>query len=246
VEKLQEGYHQGITEMFSKSYDGIKATIGPLEIQVDEAAIASATGMPRTGQKWFKTIVTKNLDFRPYLKPEFQDIAWNREIPTSYLEEKWQVILKSIQLYITAEGRYHRAMLYHFKLMDHFIGKTPLNLPFYFHKSLTKMCNRVQAKPDNIQNTLFHFGLIKIIIVEELRKREITWEHFMFWGGFQLETQPNKGKKRSGNKSPTPQRSLKRRSVINLDLPEEPTSKSRVKKAKKKLIFKETTEQVST
>jgi hypothetical protein len=39
VEKLQEGYHQGITETFAKSYDGSKATIGPLEIQVDEAAI---------------------------------------------------------------------------------------------------------------------------------------------------------------------------------------------------------------
>jgi hypothetical protein len=50
VEKLQEGYHQGITEAFAKSYDGNKATIGPLEIQVDEAAIASATGMPRTGK----------------------------------------------------------------------------------------------------------------------------------------------------------------------------------------------------
>jgi hypothetical protein len=130
--------------------------------------------------------------------------------------------------------------------MDHFIGKTPLNMPFYFHKSFTKMCNRVQVEPDNIQSALCHFGLINIIIVEELRKRERTWEHFPFWGGFQLETQPNKGKKRSSKKSPTPQSSLKRRKTINLDLPEEPTSSSRVKKAKKKLIFKETIEKVST
>jgi hypothetical protein len=130
--------------------------------------------------------------------------------------------------------------------MDHFIGNTPLNLPFYFHKSLTKMCNRVQAEPNNIWNALCHFGLIKIIIVEELRKRERTWEHFLFWGGFQLETQPNKGKKRSNKKSQTPQSSLKRRRAIDLDLPEEPTSSSRVKKEKKKLIFKETVEQVST
>jgi hypothetical protein len=137
-------------------------------------------------------------------------------------------------------------MLYHFKLMDHFLGKTPLNLPFYFHKSLTNMCNRVQAELDSIQNSLCHFCLIKIIIVEELRKRERKWEHFMFWGGFQLETQTNKGKKRLGKKSPIPQRRLKRRRAINLDLPEEPKSSSRVKKEKKKLIFKETIEQFST
>jgi hypothetical protein len=68
VERLQEGYHQVIAEIFAKSYDGSKATVGSLELIVDEVAIASATGLPRTGQNWFKTTVTKNLDFRSYLK----------------------------------------------------------------------------------------------------------------------------------------------------------------------------------
>jgi hypothetical protein len=130
--------------------------------------------------------------------------------------------------------------------MDHFTGKVPLNLPYYFHKSLTKMSHKVQVEPDHIQNTLFHFGLIKMIIVEELRKRERTWEHFMFWGGFELETQPDKGKKKSRKKSPTLKSSLKRRRGINHDLPEEPSSSSRVKKAKKKLVFKEVAEKAST
>jgi hypothetical protein len=49
VEKLQEGYHQGITEAFAKSYDGGKAKVGHLEMQVDEVDIASTTGMPRIG-----------------------------------------------------------------------------------------------------------------------------------------------------------------------------------------------------
>jgi len=43
-----------------------------------------------------------------------------------------------------------------------------------------------------------------MIIIEELRKREITWEHFLFWGGFELETQPDKGKRKLRKKSPTP------------------------------------------
>jgi len=38
-------------------------------MQIDEASIAASTGMPGEGQKWFKTTVTKNLEFRPYLKP---------------------------------------------------------------------------------------------------------------------------------------------------------------------------------
>jgi hypothetical protein len=67
VEKLQEGYHQEIAETFAKSYDGNKSTVGSLELIVDEVVIAS-TSLPRTGQSWFKTTVTKNLDFRSYLK----------------------------------------------------------------------------------------------------------------------------------------------------------------------------------
>jgi hypothetical protein len=108
------------------------------------------------------------------------------------------------------------------------------------------MSHKVQDEPDHIQNTLFHFGLIKMILVEELRKKERTWEHFLFWGGFELDTQPDKGKRKSSKKIPTPQSSLKRRRAITLDLSEEPTSSSKVKKAKKKLVFKEAAEQAST
>jgi len=68
VERLQEGYHQETAEIFSKSYDGRKDTVASLELIVDEASIASATSLPRTGQSWFKTTVTKNLDVRVYLK----------------------------------------------------------------------------------------------------------------------------------------------------------------------------------
>ena len=85
-----------------------------------------------------------------------------------------------------------------------------------------------------------------MILVEELRKKERTWEHFLFWGGFKLDTQTDKGKRKSSRKLPNLQRSLKRRRSITLDLSEEPTSSSKVKKAKKKLVFKEAAEQAST
>jgi hypothetical protein len=68
VKRLQEGYHQGIAKVFSKYYDGKKATMGSLELIVDEASIASTIGLPRTCQNWLKTTMTKNLDFRSYLK----------------------------------------------------------------------------------------------------------------------------------------------------------------------------------
>jgi hypothetical protein len=48
VGRLQEGCHHAITEVFSKYYDGGKATVGLLELIVDEVVVASATGLPRT------------------------------------------------------------------------------------------------------------------------------------------------------------------------------------------------------
>jgi hypothetical protein len=50
VEKLQNGCHQTTAEAFAKSYDGNKASVGSLEMIVDEAVIATATSLPRSGQ----------------------------------------------------------------------------------------------------------------------------------------------------------------------------------------------------
>ena len=124
---------------FALSFDGSKAVIGRDEFQVDEALIAEVTELPRTRESWFKTIITKNVEFRSYLKPEHKNIVWKKRIATSWLEEKWKHLLKEILVYITCEGRYNRVMIYHFKLMHHFTGRSPLNLPLYLHKSLTKM-----------------------------------------------------------------------------------------------------------
>ena len=146
---------------------------------IDEVAIALAIGLPRTCQSWFKTIVTKNLDFRVYLKIEFWSITWKKSIHVSYLEDEWKDLFKGIQLYLASEGRYDELMLYHFILLDHFTGKMLLNLPFFLHKSLAKVCKKIRAEPLSIKNSLCHYGLIKMIILEELRQRERTWQHFL-------------------------------------------------------------------
>jgi hypothetical protein len=91
-----------------------------------------------------------------------------------------KILLKIIQVYITCEGRYGRTMLYHFILLLHFTGKKPINMPYYLLKSLTKMASKVQAKPQKASNSLFHHGLIKLIVLEELSRRNKTWDYLFF------------------------------------------------------------------
>jgi hypothetical protein len=240
-EKLQ-GFHQGVAEAFALTFDGAKARVGTIEVQVNEAIVAATTEMPRTGERWFKSTTTKDIEFRSYLKPEHKCITWKKDIPRSFLEEKWQHFLKSIQVYITCEGRYGRVMFYHFKLMNHFTGRCPLNLPFYLHRSLTKMTHQVQAKPSKVQGRLSHHSLIKLIVLEELQRSNKTWEHLLFWGEFEPEPQPKDKKKISSKKSSTPMSSKRKRRAISPVQIEEPVSSSKSKRAKKKLDFSQATE----
>ena len=67
---------------------------------------------------------------------------------------------KAIVVYLTCEGRYNRVMIYHFKLMKHFTGKKPLDMPFYLHKSLGKMAHQLKSQPYKIVGRSCHHGFI--------------------------------------------------------------------------------------
>jgi hypothetical protein len=242
VERLQNGCHQSTVEAFAKTFDGNTACVGSLKIIVDEVAITATTSLPRSGQSRFKTTATKNLNFKAYLKEEFRNNAWKKSMSVSHLEDEWQDLFKGIQLYITSEGRYNKLMLYHFNLLDHFTGKTLLNLPFFLHKSLTKVCKKIRDEPLSMKNTFCHFGLIKLIILEELRQKGRTWQHFLFWEGFETQTQPTNEQRKAGKRQLTPQSSSRKRRILP-GPPEDRISGVKSHRSKKKLEFETTTEQ---
>ena len=76
-EKLQS-FHQQVLEVFDLSYDGRKAIIGKEEFIVDEASIAEFTGLPRTGECWFKTTIPADIEFRSYLQPHHKTLIWKK------------------------------------------------------------------------------------------------------------------------------------------------------------------------
>ena len=128
-----------MAEAFALCFDGSKALIGKEEFHIDENLIVEVAELPRTGEKWFKTTITRDVEIMSYLKPEHKNVVWKKSIPSTWLEEKWQQLLKAILDYITCEGRYNMVMIYHFQLMNHFTSISPLNLPFYLQKSLSNI-----------------------------------------------------------------------------------------------------------
>ena len=79
-----------MAEAFALSFDGSKALIGKEEFMVDETLIVEVTKLPITGEKWFKTTITKNVEFKSYLKPEHRGVVWKKNFPSTWLEERWR------------------------------------------------------------------------------------------------------------------------------------------------------------
>lgn len=82
----------------------------------------------------------------------------------------------TIQDYITCEGRYSLILAFHVRLLMVFEGRA-INLPHFLLKSLSKMSKAYQ-RTSNPQS-LFHHGLICIILKHELVKYHISWERFL-------------------------------------------------------------------
>ena len=78
-----------MAKVVSLSFDGSKSLIGREEFQVDEALIVEVAELPRIWEKWFETTITKDVEFRSYLKPEHKNAVWKKIIPSNKLEENW-------------------------------------------------------------------------------------------------------------------------------------------------------------
>ena len=76
----------------------------------------------------------------------------------------------------------------HFKLLLHFTGKTSIDLPFYLFRSLSKMCDKVQLRKEAYETSLFHHGLVKLMVLHELQRVGRDWDTFIFMSGFESKT----------------------------------------------------------
>ena len=79
-------FNQPLAEAFAQSYNGRIVKFGREEFHVDEAAIAECTGLPRTGQSWFKTTKASDIEFRSYLLPAHKETIQRRDFPITFLE----------------------------------------------------------------------------------------------------------------------------------------------------------------
>ena len=144
--------------------------VGILHVPISPDSISQATGIPRTGEEWFKATKFDLKICDDYLKTGHVGINMTIGIPRTCLKYNYSNLLIVIQKYFTCEGRFHTIYMYHFKLLIHFTGKKMIDIPFYLFRNLGKMADKVQGRPERSETYIFHHGLMKLLVLEELNK----------------------------------------------------------------------------
>jgi hypothetical protein len=49
-----DGYDPGVARQFALTFDGCRAKVGDVQLEIDEQFLSLATGLPTVGQKWLK------------------------------------------------------------------------------------------------------------------------------------------------------------------------------------------------
>jgi len=66
----------------------------------------------------------------------------------------------------------------------HLRGDCVLSLPYFILQILTKMSKTIQKQRKNKDRSLYHYGLVKILIEFELQKISVTWKKFLVTNEF--------------------------------------------------------------
>lgn len=185
--KLQGGHAQ-VTKEFALNFTGLNSKVAMIELQVSPDVISTVTEIPRGQEQWFKNFKIDINPCKEFLKDEFVNEDLSKVVPESYVKEYYAHLLTCIQKYLTCEGRYNKVYSYHFKLLLHFTGKVSIDLPFYLFRSLSKMYDKVQLRKEDCETSLFHHGLIKLLVLDGLQKVNIDWNSFILMAGFKSQT----------------------------------------------------------
>jgi hypothetical protein len=171
---------------FALTFDGYLAKVRDVQLQIDEQFLSLATGLPATGQRWSKNYKVEEVPWT-LLFQSCKIGSCDKGLPVTMLKQHWHELLMIIKQFITCEGWYRFFFLHHLRLLMVFMG-FELNMPYYLHRSMFKMSKKY--KRSQVDSSLFHYGLVKIIVVYHLGLHEDCWNDFLARNDFEDSNPP--------------------------------------------------------
>jgi hypothetical protein len=174
--------------------------VGDVQLEITEEFLSLETSLPAKGQKWSKIFKVDDVPWT-LLFQSCTVKSCDRGLPAKMLKPRWYDLLMIIKHFVTCEGRYGFIFLFHLCLLMIFMG-FELNMPYYLHRSLFKMAKRY--KHSQVDTSLFHVGLIKMVLVYELGLCRDSWHEFLSRNGFGESNPPQVDKSVVAERKPTP------------------------------------------
>jgi hypothetical protein len=175
-----DGFNLGVARQFALTIDGCRAKVGDVQLQIDEQFLSLATGLPITGKRWSKNCKVEEVPWT-LLFQSCKVSSCDKGLPVTMLKQRWKDLSMVIKQFITCEVRYGFVFLHHLCLIMVFMG-FELNMPYYLHRILFKMSKKY--KRNQADNSLFHYGLVKMIVVCHLGLHRDCWDDFLVRNNF--------------------------------------------------------------
>ena len=120
-----------------------------------------------------------------FLLPLPEGLDLGRGISVKFLKPQWRAHFDILIKYVTYDGCYSHIHYYHLWLLMALKG-CKINMPFFLLQSLRKMAHIVQTIIGDIEQSLFHHGLLKILFQYQLNHLDRSWDEFLNANNFGL------------------------------------------------------------
>jgi hypothetical protein len=111
IKKFQ-GYNLQVAKEFTLTFDGYREKVGDLQLEITEDFLSEATGLPLTGQKWFKNLKLDEVPWSLFVTSRKIGCC-DKGILVSLLKVRWHGLIAVLKQFITCEGHYGMVFLYH-------------------------------------------------------------------------------------------------------------------------------------
>jgi hypothetical protein len=135
-----DGFNISVARQFTLSFDGYRAKVLDLQLEITEQSLSLATSLPVKGKKWSKSYKVNDVPWTLLFRSRTVN-SCNRGLPTKTLKPRWYDLLMIVKQFVTCEGRYGFVFLFHLRLLMVFMG-FELSMPHYLHRSLFKMAKK--------------------------------------------------------------------------------------------------------
>jgi hypothetical protein len=110
-----DGFNIFVAQQFALSFDGYRAKVGDLQLEIIEQSLSLATSLPVNGKKWSKSYKVNDVPWTLLFRSRTLN-SCNRGLPVKMLKPCWYDLLMIVKQFVTCKGRYGFVFLFHLHL----------------------------------------------------------------------------------------------------------------------------------